>query len=50
MTPEQRRLFTLPKTFPWQLAKMRNRFVNFVTMPLVVSTEFFNTWSKVFRP
>ena len=37
------------KLFPWQLAQWRKKIVNFVTIPLVVSKTYFDTWASVFR-
>lgn len=34
---------------PWYMAKIRKAFVEAVTLPMQVSTEFFKTWGEVYR-
>lgn len=41
-------LFT--NQLPWYMAKARKQFVEIVTLPMKISTEFWNTWSKVKTP
>lgn len=48
-TPAEQ-FFTLPKLFPWYMAKARVAVVKAVTIPLRFSTEFFKTWTDTFRP
>ena len=35
---------------PWYMAKVRKQFVEVVTLPMQISTEYWNTFSKVFHP
>lgn len=41
--------FLFPKLGPWYMAQARIATVSFITLPMVVSTEFWRTWSTVFR-
>jgi len=41
--------FLFPKLGPWYMAQARIAVVHFVTIPLAVQTEFWNTWAAVYR-
>ena len=34
---------------PWYMAQMRKSFVEIVTLPVQISTEFFKTWGEVYN-
>jgi hypothetical protein len=44
---ERKMIFT--KVSPWYMAQYRIAVVNFVTLPMAVSTEFWKTWGEVYR-
>lgn len=35
-------------TFNWQLAQARKQFITWITLPLVIQGEFWNTWANVY--
>lgn len=37
-------------TFNWQVVQARKQFIAWVTLPLVIQGEFWNTWSNVYNP
>lgn len=37
-------------TFTWQLAQFRKQLITWITLPLVIQEEFWNTWSNVYNP
>lgn len=44
------KMFLFPKLGPWYMAQARISIVNFITLPLAISTEYCKTWAKVYRP
>lgn len=36
--------------FPWKLAQQRKKFVNWVTLPMHLSTQAINAWSNAMYP
>ena len=39
-----------PKLGPWYMAQFRRAAVAYMTLPLVVSAEFWETWANVIEP
>lgn len=37
------------KVSPWYMAQYRIAVVNFVTLPMAISAEFWKTWGEVYR-
>jgi len=37
-------------TFNWQMAKFNKQVIQWITLPLVVQEEFWNSWIKVYAP
>ena len=42
-------MMLFPKLGPWYMAQARIATVHFVTLPLVVSAEYWKTWAAVYK-
>ena len=43
------KMMLFPKMGPWYMAQARIATVQFITLPLVVSAEFWKVWGSVYR-
>lgn len=50
MLVDLKRYVTMPLAAPYYMAQVRDAWVSYLTLPLVISECFWKTWGDVYRP